>query len=1044
MFFTLEKLEQRTKELKERRYFAHQTIAPFTAMKGTLSKDEVYHKLPRCIEGESFGLNDFFVGRDGYLWLEKEVNILPKRPGCKVVGLFDFGKTGESFIKSFEALLYVDGKPYQGVDTFHNEVVFTQMEGKKAVLTFLLWTGLEGGGKKKEFYHRMKQADLAYLHKAADELYYFAEAGTRTIRLLPEDSTDRMDLLVALDKAFYLINWDEEAFFETVEEALSCLKKALGRMKKSSEVTVYGIGHTHIDMAWLWRLKHTREKAQRSFSTVLHLMEEYEDYIFLQTQPQLYQYIKQDAPYLYEKIQEKIKENKWEPEGGMWVEADCNLPAGESLVRQLLYGISFFEEEFGKRCEYLWLPDVFGYSWALPQILKQCGIKTFMTSKISWNQYNTMPNDVFWWRGIDGSEILTYFITTPPEGQDMTTGVTYNGLMTPFSVLGSYRKFKNKELSREVLLPYGYGDGGGGVTRDMLEMRRKMDEIPGLPKVKTGKAGEFFERLHKSVENGDRYTATWNGELYLEYHRGTYTSQAYNKKMNRYMENLLLEAEELCALSCLLGKPYEREAFHEAWQCVLLHQFHDIIPGSSIHEVYEDSRVNYEQVRAKVLALKQKALEAITRQKENCYTVYSSCSFPGTEQIYIKTRKEGVFCQKEGELLSQKTKDGYYVQIYFEPFKIRQLTFRPSKTKQPASLFHVDLKGRRLESPFYIIEWEEEGRLSKIYDKRKERSVLAKGQYGNVLEIFEDKPLNFDAWDIDLFYQEKSERVKLIKPAELVEHGALRAVIRFTYRYHNSSIWQDMIVYSDTGRIDFATRIDWQEEHRLLKAAFYTDIYVTKAVYDIQFGHVERPTHFNTGWDMAKFEVCGHKWADLSETGYGVSLFNDCKYGYSIHDNAMKLTLLKSAVYPDSQADRGEHTFTYALFPHEGGFLEGGTIEDANRFNQPASLFKNRECGEEYQLVWADSPAVQIDAVKKAEKEECLVVRMHECRGSRVCFTLHTHFPVKKAVRCNLLEEDEKENPVSEEMKIQLKPFEIGSVKLYFQAMLEAGKSFVL
>ncbi len=470
VFFTIDKFQRRVEELDQRRYFGNQCIAPFTSMEGTLPVDESYHEIPEKVEGEPFGINDSFIGRDRYLWLEKEVKLPEAKEGCEVVGLFDFGETGGGYNSGFESLLYVNGHPYQGVDTNHNEVFFQGEEGKEAKLTFLLWTGLEGGGEHRTFFHQCKQADFAYLHKKTDELYYFARAITETLVLMDATNEQYEDLKAALDRALKCINWDEDSFYETVDTAHDVLMAELDRLEKHTDVTVNVVGHTHIDVAWLWRLKHTREKAQRSFSTVLRLMEQYDEYVFLQTQPQLYKYVKNDCPELYEKIKQRVAEGKWEPDGGMWVEADCNISSGEALVRQFLHGTRFIEEEFGKKCEYLWLPDVFGYSWALPQILKQCEISTFMTTKISWNQFNSIPDDLFKWRGIDGSEILTYFVDTPDEEQDIDARFsTYNGMMTPRAVMGSWRKFKNKELSKDTLISYGYGDGGGGVTRDMLE-----------------------------------------------------------------------------------------------------------------------------------------------------------------------------------------------------------------------------------------------------------------------------------------------------------------------------------------------------------------------------------------------------------------------------------------------------------------------------------------------------------------------------------------------------------------------------------------------
>lgn len=1032
MFFTIEKFKRRVKELEQRRYFGMQSITPFVSMKGTLPENESYHELPAKIEGPDFGLHDFFSGRDSYLWLEKTVKLPKSREGCRVVGLFDFGETGPGSNSGFESLLYVNDSPYQGVDTNHREVLFEKMEGQTINLKFLLWTGLEGGGEHRSFYHLCRQADVAYLHKKADELYYFARALTETLVLLEKDGEQYEDLKAVLERTFACINWDEDAFYETVEQAHQVLMAELNKLEKHTDITVHMVGHTHIDVAWLWRLKHTREKAQRSFSTVLRLMEQYDEYIFLQTQPQLYKFIKEDCPELYERIRERIKEGRWEADGGMWVEADCNVVSGESLVRQFLFGTRFTEREFGKKCSYLWLPDVFGYSWALPQILKLCEIDTFMTTKISWNQYNSIPDDLFRWRGIDGTEILTYFVNTPDVGRDPEERFsTYSGLAAPHAVLGSWKKFRNKELGKETLVSYGYGDGGGGVNRDMLEMRRAMDVIPGLPHVKTTRAGDFFRKIHEKVDRTDRYVHTWDGELYLEYHRGTYTSQAYNKKTNRYLENLLAQLEWLSALAYMQGHGYAGQELHDCWECVLLHQFHDIIPGSSIHEVYEDSRVNYEKALKSADRVRERVLAQLTNPSAHTYSVYSTNSFGGSEPVFIPETGPGSFADGEGRTLeAQKVSGGYLVLAAPRPFSAVTVTFVPDRQAAAEEICFFP-GNNSLETPFYSIEWNRDGRLVKLYDKEERRHVLKTGQYGNVLEIYEDKPMDFDAWDIDIFYGQKQELVKCDRAPELVECGSLRAVTRFSYRYHDSEIIQDMVVYKHSRRIDFRTRVDWRESHRLLKTAFYTDIRSTKATYDIQFGHVERPTHWNTSWDWARFEVCGHKWADLSETGYGVSLLNDCKYGYSIKDNAMKLSLLKSAKEPDPEADMGIHQFTYALLPHRGNLAEGETVRSAGRLNLPAQVVKG-SFPDKRRIAVISGEGIQLDVIKKAEDEECLVVRLHECLGGSHRAVLRSEFSLRRIVPCNLLEHDCGPAREGAETEFWIKPFEIKTFKLYF------------
>lgn len=1031
MFFTLEKFQRRVEELKERRYFNLHPVAPFSAMEGDLPENDVYHQAPEHVEGSTFGLNDIFAGRNRYLWLEKDVQIPEEKEGCSVVGLFDFGETGGGFNSGFESLLYVNKHPYQGVDTYHQEVFFDDMAGKDVNLTFMLWTGLEGGGPRRNFYHRCKQAHLAYLHKKTDELFYFGRAITETLALLDPVSEVYEDLKAAFDRTLKAINWDEDGFYDSIELAHAVLMEQLDRLEKHTNVTVNVVGHTHIDVAWLWRLKHTREKVQRTFSTVLRLMERYDEYVFLQTQPQLYKYVKNDCPEIYEQMKKRIAEGKWEADGGMWVEADCNISSGEALVRQFLHGTRFLEQEFGTKCEYLWLPDVFGYSWALPQILKLCEINTFMTTKISWNQFNSIPDDLFKWRGIDGTEILTYFVDTPEEGHNLDSRYsTYNGLMQPHSVIGSWKKFKNKELSKDNLISYGYGDGGGGVNRDMLEMRRAMDKLPGLPNVKPSRAADFFKKLHKNVEESDRYVHTWDGELYLEYHRGTYTSQAYNKKTNRHLEFKLAQIEWLSSLAYILGGEYAQNELHDSWECVLLHQFHDIIPGSSIHEVYADSRVNYKVAENRADQVKEQALQVLTTAQENTWSIYSTNSFGGNELVKIPVHEMGIFVNEAGELLdAQQVEDGYLVAVDVKPFGVTSVQFKPSEMQIELIPFH--LEENHLETPFYKIEWNEKGQLTQIYDIGAKRQVLREGQLGNVLEIYEDKPMNYDAWDIDIYYTEKMQQAVLAKEPELLEMGQLQCVLRFTYKYHLSTIVQDMVLHRDSRRIDFCTKVDWQETQKLLKTAFYTDVHAVKATYDIQFGHAERPTHWNNSWDWARFEVCGHKWADLSEQGYGVSLLNNCKYGHSIKENAMKLSLLKSAIYPDTTADKGEHEFTYSLLPHMGSFIEGKTIEEANQLNLPAQVISG-EFKDTRKLVNIDGQGVQIDVVKKAEDENCLVVRLHECWGGRRTVRFASEYPVKKMVLCNLLEHDLEALADGAETELVMKPFEIKSIKLYF------------
>ena len=470
MFFTQRKLEGRIRELGEYRYRDVRNFESFLAKEdksGLVNPD-----VPTDFTGwDRICTGSDWKGRDLYLWLHGEMKVPTEWEGKRAVGVFDFGMTGGGNNSGFESLLFVNGEQYQAVDANHKEVFFRpEICGNEVSLTFRLWSGLEGGGLPREMEHRLKSAFLGYLDEKTDDLYYLGLMVWKTIEELSENDPVRHNLQAALDRAFLKIDWSypgSDDFYASVAEADDCLNAAIDAMDKHSDIHVYTVGHTHIDTAWLWRLKNTREKCGRSFTTVMRLMEMFPEYDFLQTQPQLYEWVKEDYPELYSQIRDRVAEGRWEADGAMWVEADCNLTSGESLTRQILIGSKFIKDEFGKEVEFLWLPDVFGYSWALPQILKKAGIDMFMTTKISWNQYNRMPHDTFYWKGIDGSKVLTHFITTPEPGRERDSWFyTYNGLIEPRTVKGIWDGYSEKEMNHDLLLSYGYGDGGGGVNRE--------------------------------------------------------------------------------------------------------------------------------------------------------------------------------------------------------------------------------------------------------------------------------------------------------------------------------------------------------------------------------------------------------------------------------------------------------------------------------------------------------------------------------------------------------------------------------------------------
>ncbi|MHC5227972.1 alpha-mannosidase [Enterococcus sp. LJL99] len=1016
------KLAKRIVELDEYRYTPLVEMNDWR-MEEDVSKEEVY---PPEKWSNMLRIGETWRGRDRYLWINHEIELPVKE---NLWFKFDFGRTGGGYNSGFESLLFLDGKPYQGVDSNHTEVfIDPSYYGKHVSVSLKLWSGLEGGGQEVIQVHQLKCAQLTTQNIMADQLFYMSNMMSKTISELSDNDPTKYLLLNQLDAAFRVIDWSypgSDQFYDTIELANEKLNNTLEGNKKESELSVTAVGHTHIDVAWLWRLKHTAEKTARSFSTVLRLMEQYPDYYFLQTQPQLYKYIKNLYPEMYVKIKERIAEGRWEVDGAMWLEADCNIPSGESLTRQILHGKKFVKDEFGKQMNYLWLPDVFGYSWALPQILKKSGIHTFMTTKISWNQYNRMPHDTFYWKGIDGTAILTHFVTTPPlgdtQGWESKWFYTYNGELEPSTVLGSYQAYQDKALNNELLISYGYGDGGGGVNREMLENRRAMDKIPGLPTIKTGKAKDYFERLHQTIEHATAPVSEWDGELYLEYHRGTYTSQAFVKKINRKIELKLRETEILFSLFEMAGeKKYPKEKIYDTWEILLRNQFHDIIPGSSIKEVYKDHKKEAKTMLQSIEFLN----EELKGNQKDIYTVYNTNGFSRTSLVDIEETREGVFKNLVGEIVpSVQLADRHAVLIdTIPPFQEISLIFEEGTLN--GNIHQVESNHvNRIETPFYVIEWEASGEITKLYDKENQRNVLLGS--GNVFQLFEDKPLDYDAWDIDVFYSEKEKQLSATR-SYINEKNDLFTSIMFEYDFGRSKIIQEMIVYQFSRRIDFKTNVHWEERQQLLKVKFDVDVRSNEATYDIQYGNVKRATHNNTSWDFAQFETVGHQWADLSEAFYGVSLLNDSKYGYDIKGNSMRLTLLKGAIYPDPTADIGEHEFTYSLLPHSGNFIVGKTVEEAWEINSPLSFIQKSDSVLP-KLDISIEGILMIDAIKKAESSDGWILRFHDHTGGRR--TVKISMKGMKWQETNLMEEPISE-PYFEEFEIELDPYEIKTFKL--------------
>lgn len=997
-----------------------------------------------------------FVGRPGETYFFRVAVQTPSSFSGQCVGIhLDPGMSeGRDDFKP-QIQLAVDGRQLQGLDGNHTDVILAERatEGQTFNILLRIFVG------DRDLPFRL-DSHLFVLDRETEEYYYDLNVPYEASRLLDEDSGEYRTIVECLNNSLNLLDLRRESGAEyraSLARAHENLRKEFYEGKCGDKAEkVNCIGHTHIDVAWLWSLAATRDKAVRSFSTVLNLMEQYPEYLFMSSQPQLYKFVKEDAPALYEEIRQRVAEGRWEPEGGMWVEADCNIASGEALVRQFLHGIRFFKREFGVQCEVLWLPDVFGYSAALPQIMEKCGIKYFMTTKIAWNEYNKLPYDTFLWEGIDGTQTLSHFIPARdyigPKGviisgrpdksyRSKTDHITtYNGALAPSQVKGAWQRYQQKDLNNDVLFAFGYGDGGGGPTIDMLENQRRLAHgLPGIPQTRMQSVKEFFHTLEKDVKDS-KHLPAWVGELYLEYHRGTYTSMARNKKWNRRGEFACQNAELFGVMaSANVSLPYPAEELDAAWETLLLNQFHDILPGSSIREVYEDSKKQYNALFASTGRMMESSFAAIANAVDASTGSVVVFNPNGANTALVEAPApagiEVPVVEVDGESFpAQKTEDGTVIFSAPLPSKgYRTFGIREGGKDGDNRLI---AKERLLENEWFRVEFNDKGQFSRIYDKRAKRELLRDGCVGNRIVSYEDRPHNYDAWDINDYYTEKSWEVDSVDAIEVVETGPVRAGLRIARTYLDSTIVQYVYIYRDIPRIDVHNDIDWKEHHILLKTLLPFDIHTREAVFDIQFGNVARPTHANTGWDYARFEVCMHKWLDLSEDGYGVSVLNDCKYGVSVNGTEVGLTMLKSATYPNPDADKERHEFVWSVYPHLDGWREAGTVGQAYALNnRPLAATKTNAGGTlpgTYSLVTCDLDNVVIEAVKFAEDDaDAVIVRVFECHNRRGRGVIGFAGELASANECDLLERVTASLPlVKGGFSFDIKPYEIKTFKL--------------
>lgn len=992
--------------------------------------------------------HDDFGGIDQHAWFKLRITIPDEYAGkipVLMISTSDYAVSPAGWdALNPQFLAFVNGIAVQSLDINHKEIFLTDaVPGKTYSIDLCGYTGMKGGRLELS-------AVLAIYEKETEDLYYNINVPFESAKLLPEDDKRRIDIIRYLNNALNLLDLRRpfgKEYYDSITAANQYLENEFySGYCGEKNITVWSVGHTHIDIAWLWTVRQTREKAARSFSTVIRLMERYPEYRFMSSQPQLYEFIKEDIPELYRRIKDAVAVGRWEPEGAMWLEPDTNLTSGESLVRQILYGKKFFKNEFGIDNEILWLPDVFGLNAALPQIMKKSGLKYMMTTKLGWNEVNHFPYDVFEWEGIDGSRVLSYFTTSRIYDPQKPHGATdYNGDGTPAMIKGTWQNFQQKELTNTVMTTFGYGDGGGGPTRAMLERMKRLEKgIPGCPATKIGSATQFFRQLDNKI-SGDKRLPVWVGELYLETHRGTYTSMARNKKYNRKCEIMLHNIEFIWSLCNRLGHDeYPKQELDSIWKVLLLNQFHDILPGSAIKEVYDTSTKEYEDITAAGEALICQAEQLIVDGigcDEPQITVINSCGTRRSGIVEVSSENNlesvGVFDGND-PIPMQCTAEGNWL-LYVT--NVPAMGYKSFAIRNKPNIIESNLHISRdcLENCFFSVKIDPlSGEITSIYDKIERREVLKENLNANVITAFEDKPGDYDAWNIDSFYSEKSWKIDSVESIEVVESGPIRGGLKIRKRFMDSVIEQTYYVYSDIPRIDFATEIDWHEKTILLKADFPVEVHSDYATYNIQFGNITRPTHMNTSWDRAKFEVSAHRWVDISEGNYGVSLMTDSKYGYDVHDSKIRLTMLKSAVGPNYDCDREKHSFVYSVYPHAGDWKTSNTdimAEDMNiTLRSVITPAKDGNRMPEYSLVSVDDTNIRIDTVKRAEDDKAMVIRCYEYQNKRISTTLRFADTIDKAYECDLTENILSTlNSEENQIHVNFKPYEIKTFKIIFK-----------
>ncbi|MFC4035008.1 alpha-mannosidase [Streptomyces polygonati] len=976
---------------------------------------------------EPAAIGDTWGGPWSTSWLKATGRIPAGWAGRRVEAVFDLGfdpsqgpgGQAEGFVHD------AAGSPVQGLHPHHRSVLLAEpaaggepvdllvelaanpmIEGAHGVGTHL---GSRETAGTAHLY-QLRAAGIAVREDAVWHLLHDVEVLDELMRQLPADGSRRHEILRALQRAIEAVDVDDVP--GTAQAARDRLADALSRPAHASAHTLTAVGHAHIDSAWLWPIRETVRKCARTFTNMTTLAAEYPELVFACSSAQQYAWMKEQRPEIFERIKKAVSEGNWAPVGGMWVEADGNLPGGEALARQLIFGRRFFAEEFGLDQEGVWLPDSFGYTAAYPQLAKLAGASWFLTQKLSWNETNRLPHHTFDWEGIDGTRIFTHF---PPVD-------TYNASLTGAELAHAERNFADKGAATRSLAPFGFGDGGGGPTREMLEKARRLRDLEGSPKVEVGDPSAFFDAARAEYER----LPVWRGELYLENHRGTYTSQARTKRGNRRAEALLREAELWSVAAAVRGgSPYPYERLESIWRRVLLHQFHDILPGSSIAWVHQEAEAVHAQLQAELAEVIGAALGGGSGSGSGL-AFYNAGPYARREVVVVA---EGA--TEEGQRLS----DGRHAVLVEAP---PLGTGAAVASELPPVEVRDGEDGVILDNGVLRVLIDSAGLVRSVYDLRARREALAPDRPGNLLQLHPDDPNLWSAWNIDGFYRDTVRDLTEADSVTVAEAGPLLASVRVERSFGPSHLVQHLELAAGSARLTVRTDIDWQHRDTLLKAAWPLNVHAERESAEIQFGHVQRPTHENTSWDAARFELWAHRWVHVGEHGWGAAVVNDSTYGHDVSrltredggvTTTLRLSLLRSPHSPDPQADRGRHSFTYGLVV---GADVGDAIAAGYALNLPLRPAGPAPAGGPA-LVTVDNPDIVVETVKLADdRSGDVVVRLYESRGGSARGALRTDFALTAAHITDLLEEPGE--PLSPErdgaLELELRPFQILTLRL--------------